>query len=247
MKRKKLILFGILLGVFLISFSSASSLYFGDFSLPQKQGECFNIFEPCDNCSYMNITILFPNGTPIIENQAMTNLSSTYYYNYTFCNTSVLGIYPLIINYDEDGRYLYSDTDFFEVTQTGRDFDAGQTLGALALLGGVLATAFMFIFVGSKLSENDKTLPVGFFFSVMAIFLVISSLHLSWILSVDILQHEIISEGISTIFIVVLWSCTGIAIIFFALMFIAFIKELGKTIKKKKFGEDFNPITNTYD
>ena len=133
------------------------------------------------------------------------------------------------------------------VTPTGRNFDTGQVLGGLGIFLGVLATAFAFLFIGSKLGAEEKTLPIGFFFMVMAIFLVIYSLHLAWTFSHDILQHEIISSGVSTIFIVIIWSCAGITIIFFALMFIAFVKELSKILDKKKFGEDFNPISGVYE
>ena len=120
-----------------ISFVSASSFYFGDFLLTQKQDSCFNIPLSCDNCSYMNITVLFPNGTVAVENQEATNLSSKYYYNYTFCETSTLGNYWIILNYDEDGRYIYSDVDFFKITPNGVNLTEGKSflyIGLLSLL-----------------------------------------------------------------------------------------------------------------
>ena len=93
--------------IILIPLMSAS-LYLELDWIKVEQGSCFNIFESCDNCSYINITVLFSNGTVIVANEAMTNLSSRYYYNYTFCDTNTLGVYPIIINYDEDGFYLES-------------------------------------------------------------------------------------------------------------------------------------------
>jgi len=120
---------------------SASSFAFELGFITQQQGDCFNIYQPCDNCSYMNITILYPNGTTIIENEAMTNLSSAYYYNYTFCDTNTTGVYPLIINYDDMG-YLVSETDYFQITATGEEPPGDFTLSLMILL-------FFVLFVGT--------------------------------------------------------------------------------------------------
>jgi len=158
-----------------------------------------------------------------------TDLGSYYYF--VHCNTS------------DAGGYASSN---FAVVKLTRSFGSEQIVSSLVILVGILAVVFVFLFIGSKLGANDKTLPIGFFFYVMALLLVIYSLHFGWILSVDILQHETISSGLSTLFVVVIWSLAGIAIISIILMFIAFIKELGKMNKRKKFGDDFDPLTNTY-
>lgn len=129
--------------IVMINNVGATTLYFGDFSLTQEQDTCFNIPMSCDNCTYMNITVLYPNGTAVIENQEMTNLSSDYFYNYTFCNTSTLGIYWVVVNYDDDGEYVYTDGDFFEVTPNG----VNLTMGRSILYIGILFILFIFLII----------------------------------------------------------------------------------------------------
>lgn len=131
MAKQKIILLVCL--VFLLAIVSA------DFK--QQQGDCFNIFEVCDNCSYMNITVLFQNGTAIVENAAMTNLSSQYYYNYTFCETSNRGVYGVLYYYD-DGADTYSKTDSFEVTYSGITLSTAQSI-----LYGFFLVVFVFFMI----------------------------------------------------------------------------------------------------
>lgn len=233
-------IFSIILFIFLITFLNSS-----EFGNSFKLNECANLLQTCDNCTYVNISsITYPNSTKTILNNAMEQHGLEY--NYTFCNTTVLGLYYYTVIGDKNGEQSV-ETISFEITPNGNKFDTGQSIGGLGVFIGVLAISFAFLFIGSKLSQEEKTLPFGFFFMVMAIILVIFSLHLGWIFSIDILQHEIISESLSTIFVVILWSSTGIAIIFFCLMLIAFIKELGRIADKKRFGNDFNPLTSSYE
>ncbi len=234
----KKILLTLILGMFLISFASAS---LGTF----EQGECVSLYQFCDDCSYVNITtVQYPNGT--IESISEEMTKDDVDYNYTFCSTNNIGDYAYVVKGDTGGSTT-TERLTFKITPSGQNFNTGKVLGGLGIFAGVLSVAFVFLFIGSKLTQDDKTYPIGFFFAIMAVILVIYSLHLGWVFSVDVLQHEIISEGVSRIFVTVLWSSAGIAIIFFALMLISFIKELSKVIDKKKFGEDFNPITGTYE
>ncbi len=209
-----------------------------------KQGETVRISQVCSDASYITLSsITFPNSTIAISNINMTSSGSGEFY-YNFANTTDLGRYD--VRGISDGCEETFVT-YFEVTPSGQVFGTGQVLGGLGIFIGVLAVAFAFMFIGSKLGKEEKTLPIGFFFMVMAVFLVIYSLHLAWIFSNDILQHEIISSGVSTIFVVVIWSTAGITIIFFVFMLMAFIKELSKILEKKKFGEGWNPLTHTYE
>lgn len=159
MKKKRMIILGIFL--ILIPFISASSFYFNFEIVTIKQNTCFNFPTSCDNCTYMNITFLFPNGTIAIDNQEMTNLTSDYYYNYSFCNTSTLGTYIAIINYDEDGKY-YSDFDFFKVTPSGREApNSGEgTIFLASIISMILMTILFFSF--SFTVERESGLRFGF-------------------------------------------------------------------------------------
>jgi len=245
-KMKKIMLV-LVLGIFLISLASASCPVGDDCIGTIELSNSIEIYQTCNNCTYCNFTkVKYPNKTVFLSNLEATQDETYFSYDILGGNNSELGEYEYC--YD-CGNAVEKETSclHYLVTPTGRYFDTGQILGGLGIFIGVLAVAFAFMFIGSKLGKEEKTLPIGFFFMVMAVFLVIYSLHLGWVFSNDILQHEIISSGVSTIFIVVIWSSAGITIIFFALMLIAFIKELSKTVTRKKMGNDFNPLTDTYE
>ena len=222
------------------NFDTSTSSELGRF----KQGDCISLYQNCDNCSYINLTkIQFPNGTIRIIKEAM--VKDDIDYNYSFCVTSDLGNYYYTMKGDKNG-IVSTERLSFEITASGQSITEGKTLGGLGILFSIFVIAFTFLFIGNKLSQNDKLMPIGFFFSVMAVIMVIFSLHMGWVLSENILQDEVLTQGISRIFFVVLWGVVGVSIIFFCLMLISFIRELGKIAKKKKFGEDFNPLTDTY-
>lgn len=128
--------------MFLCSFVNATTIFFGgDYMIAQEQDTCFNIPLTCDNCTYMNITIAYPNGTVVIENQVMSSIGG-YVYNYTFCNTSTLGDYWIFSHYDEDGSYIYTDGNFFRVTPTGFNITFG---GSVLYIGILFILLFLFI------------------------------------------------------------------------------------------------------
>jgi len=246
MKNKIKIISLVFFLLFSLTFISALSFDWADFTYPIKQGDCFNVFTTCENCSYMNITILFPNGTSIIENEAMTNLSSHYYYNYSFCDTSVLGIYPVLYYYDSEYG-SESSGDFFEITPSGNIFSQGQSTAGLGIILGALAIAFFFMFFGFKLSENEKLFPLTILFILLSFLFIIYSLHLSYVYTIDILQYESLGNVSSTVYISVLWILVSVAVLSTILILISSIKAMGEASKKKQYGEGFNPVTNTYD
>lgn len=238
MKTTKLIL--ILFGIFFISLTSASTSL-GTF----KQNDCASIYQYCDDCTYVNLTqIQHPNGTIIIINKAMTKNDVDF--NYSYCNTSDLGEYFYTVKGDKGGS-VTTERLSFKITSTGKDFNDGQSMSSLGLLFGSLLISFLFLYIGFKFSTNPKLVPLSFFFVVLALILIIYALFLSWTIGSDILEHEAFSEPSEIIFSSFLWLIVGVAIISFIFMFFAFVKELSNTIKTKKFGEGFNPITNTYD
>ena len=104
---KKLI-FVLLLGVFLISFASATLP-------PVEQNKCIEL-RTILNATQVNIsTVTHPNQTLIIINSPMSKNGKTF--NYTFCDTSVLGEY-VYDYYDNQGNTYVND---FDVTADGKE------------------------------------------------------------------------------------------------------------------------------
>ncbi len=236
----------LMIGMFILLFSM-SGINAEQQSLGTKQqGECIELIQTCGNCSYINITsVRYPNSTSAIQNVEM-NQSGTEY-TYEFCNTSELGTYIVNLVGDPDGEKTPVGYDF-EITPTGQNFTTGKSLGGIGIIGISIALSFLFVFVGYKFADspNKNLMPLGFFFVIFGFIMAIFALHLGYAFSSDIMQYESLAPVTSAIYISFLWSFIGIAIISSALMLISFIRELGNVIKKKKFGEDFNPIEGVY-
>lgn len=190
----------------------------------------------------------------IINNTGSVTLNQTalydgyWYYNILRGNFSNIGIYNLGISCSDvtngqGGAY----SDYFMVTKTGFDFESKDSLMAISNIIVSIAVMFLFLIFGIKLTEKEKLYPIGFLFLIFSVFFCIYLLHQSFVYTSLIPGLSLIENSTGTIYFVVLWTLSGIAIISFVLMLIAFIKELGNTVKKRKFGEDFNPITNSYE
>jgi hypothetical protein len=235
MKKLLLVLF---FGIFFISLASAD---LGTF----KQGECISLYQFCDDCTYVNLTtVQYPNGTIETINEAMTK--SDVDYNYTFCSTNDLGNYYYVVKGDTGGSTA-TERLSFSITSTGKSFNSGQSLSSLGILFGSLFVAFLFLYLGFKISVNPKMIPIAFVFIVISLLLIIYSLFLGWTIGSDIIEHEAFSSTSETIFVAVLWLMVAVAIISFIFFFFSFIKELGTERKLAKFGDGFNPLTDSYD
>ena len=86
-----------------------------------------------------------------------------HYYNYSFCNTSSLGIYTIIYNYDDEYG-LNSEIDFFEVTKTGKQPPSGIVIVVFSLLFLVIMAFIlqfiiytMMFFVEYNFSKKEST------------------------------------------------------------------------------------------
>jgi len=169
---KKILLF-LILGIFLINLVSASSIFIDFDLMEQEQNTCFNIPAICDNCTYMDITILYSDGTPLIEDQSMQNVSSSYYYNYTFCDTDTLGTYMIINHYEEDGAYPYTDTNFFKVTPTGYAQTIPQSINSLGYLILMIFLTIIIGILGFSLKDSEKLWVLGIFFIFLSILLLV--------------------------------------------------------------------------
>lgn len=210
-----------------------------------KQNDCVSLYQYCDDCTYVNLTkVQYPNGTISTINEAMTKDDVDY--NYTFCDTDDLGDYYYTVKGDKGGEVTTERLEF-EITSTGKNFNTGQSLSSFGILFGSLVVSFLFLYLGFKISVNPKMVPISFIFIVISIILIIYSLFLGWTIGSDIIEHEAFTSTAETIFVAVLWLMVAVAIISFIFFFFAFIRELGNERKMKKFGEGFNPLTDSYD
>lgn len=134
----------LILGMFLISFTSALDSL-GTF----KQNDCIYIKQSCGGCSYVNIsTLSYPNSSAALSNIAMSSFGSGGW-NTTFCDTTELGRYDIIGVGDENG--VESDfATFFTITGGGSEPTIPQ-----ALMYGIVLFILLILFIGSFIWFNS--------------------------------------------------------------------------------------------
>lgn len=220
-----------------------------------EQGEDFefqfHIFNKSDGLAVNNVTtscrfhlynntgfefidellIMHPNLIDFQINVTGSNFTTGFYSYIVQCNASDVGGFVTVP---------------IEVTPTGQSFDSGETLSATGIMLGVLILAFFFMALGFKLGSDDKLIPVSFLIVAISIGLAIYSLFLAFAISSDMIQYGAISGTTEIVFVAVLWIIIGAFVLFMALMLIAFIKELSEVVEKKKFGDNWDPISKTY-
>ena len=120
-----------------------------------KQNECMEI-KTILNATLVNIsTISYPNSTVVVTNEPMTKIGQTF--NYTFCNTTVPGVY--IYDYFTLGGDVYVND--FEVTYTGEKVTQEQIYIYLFGLGFLIFLIFGLIYIINKLPSRDSTDETG--------------------------------------------------------------------------------------
>jgi len=152
----KKILLSLLLFAFVLSLVNVSAE--ADIGLV-KQNDCINLWQVCENCSYVNITsLLYPDkvSTDLI-NVAMTQAGTDF--NYTFCNTSQLGVYVYKTCGNLNGEVICQPVTF---TST----PSGVTQHSLfdnPIMIILVAVSLIFII----LAFYTKSYPMGFISGIM--------------------------------------------------------------------------------
>lgn len=157
--RMKKIFLTLILGMFLISLTSASISDLGVFKL----NECVKLIQTCSDCTYNNITgISFPNSTLALSNEVEMTRDDTFY-NYTFCNAVVTGKYD--VNGFGDPAGIKTTWNYnFEITSFGTKVsNSGILYGVLLLIiFGMDLLIFFFIYtLGRENYRNEEGNFVG--------------------------------------------------------------------------------------
>ena len=153
---KKIILI-LIIGIFLISFTSAAISDLGNF----KRFDCVGLSQTCPDCTYNNISkITTDKESTIVLGEVVMTKDDTYY-NYTFCNTTLLGEYTVNGFGDEGGTKSTWEYRFY-ITETGK--------GEVSVLNNPLiiiltSLALVFLFIGIK----TGTIWLGFMSAIMFI------------------------------------------------------------------------------
>jgi hypothetical protein len=117
-----------------------------------KQNDCVNIVTALNvsNVILTNVNSPSPNSTVLITNKAMTKNGN--FFNYTFCNTSILGVYTY--GYCDDSTNCYSNS--FIINGSGQDVSQQQII--LIIIGiVVMLIVVAFFFILSLLIKHPGT------------------------------------------------------------------------------------------
>jgi hypothetical protein len=118
MKSKSTFILILLTGIFLIS--SLSGILAEDLLGTYKQYSCVELVQYCGNCSFVNITsVTYPNSSIALSGPvAMTKVGT--FYNYSFCNTTVIGTYRVSGTGDMNAPGVYETFNYlFDINATG--------------------------------------------------------------------------------------------------------------------------------
>lgn len=105
-----------------------------------KQGDCIQLYQLCDNCSYVNLTtITQPNGTVLFIGTNMTKNGVDY--NYTLCQTTLVGEYLYNVCGDKDNVFTCENIGF-NITPSGTEGNDSYYILVFALVYGIAFVGF---------------------------------------------------------------------------------------------------------
>lgn len=184
-----------------------------------KQNECLTLKQSCANCSYTNITsIMYPNSTHSLEQVGMTKTGTEY--NYTFCDTSLIGDYIVNGKSDVDGIDTVWSYNF-SITVNGERVSLSNIIIVISFLvvGGILFA------IGLTFS-NDKWILKTFFF-LCSLLMAILAMNSARIIASESLD---LSSMANAGFILII----SIVSFMFLYMMIMWTIETFKSVKEKR-------------
>lgn len=128
-----------------------------------KIGDIVTLKNPCDDCTYVNLTsITEPDTNLILNNTEMIKSGTEFFINSTTASQK-LGCYSYCTIGDKGG-VLKKECIDYRVTPSGISQSTSQGLGSIAYLFLMIILMFVFGFLGFKLSKSKTLWVLGIFF-----------------------------------------------------------------------------------
>ncbi len=234
MKKIMLIL---ILGIFLISFVSAEQQTLGTF----KKDECMQLTQTCGNCTHNNLTYVYQTIDAILYNISDGMTKSGTFYNYTFCNTSIVGEYIVNGFGDPDGEQA-SWTYNFWITPTGTILKTSDSLTYILLTIGSFFFFMLSLWGGmvlpfkNKRNDEEKVVAVQKLKYFKLLCLAISYVLFVWLLNLflTLSTNFSILTQYTKFFEVIFSVVNSFSYPFFVLMFIVMLFLAWKDLALKK-------------
>jgi len=219
----KWLMLTVILGILIAMYIPSSSAFLGTF----KKGECVQLVTVL-NSSYANIsgiTTPTPNPEILYQNAEMDNVAN--FFNYTFCNTTKLGIYTY--GYIDDIGNVYSND--FEITPNGNQLSTSSGIIYFIIL---ICLVLSFVFLLSKGFQSDMLgWQIGY--SLIAYLVLLVSSFIAYQLAFNYLADTpFISDILNYVWIIL--GILAFPIFIFAIfgLLLSYAKEL-KNKKKNRF------------
>jgi len=174
-----------------------------------KKGECIDFMQSCANCTYVNFTTVISPNKMVVARGLESQKRGTDY-NYTFCNTSVIGTY--IVNGVGDVNGV--DTVFavdFDVNPSGKETSLNVGMGI-----GIIIIITMLIIFGAFMIYYAEG-PLKFVALLATMLLLVFGLNVVANMATDTNMSETVINLLWMIYRMTLYS-------FFAMFFFVLVK-----------------------
>jgi len=156
-------------------------LYFKQDSIIDLKIPCFNNNTYCSDIAFCNVTIIYPNGSVLVNNQNMTNSGAFHNYTLDETQTNILGEYNAVTICNDNG-VLGSTTFTFQITGTGNENPSDLVMAMfLFFFIAILFYLMLFIFFGMKhfksldFDLNDLAYNFGGYFALLGYYVMENS------------------------------------------------------------------------
>jgi len=174
-----------------------------------KQNDCVDLLQICGTCTYNNVTsVVLPNSTRLILDEPMTMRGAEY--NYSFCNTSLLGTYSVNGVGDLDGTDNAWAYDL-KITLTGAE-SLSDGEGSIIFVSIIIMTLFSLFFFALGMKVNSGIISLIFVF-ISGLLLFTTVLFTITVVSDNLSHLGNVLDGYST-FLLVIKTIISISITF---------------------------------
>lgn len=239
----KKILFILFIGIFFLSFTSASISNLGTF----QQNSNVELIQTSSDGTFNNVSkVLFPNGSVAINETAMVRDGT--FYNLTFTNTTTLGTY-LVNGFGDIGGVVTTWNYEFTITPFGTQIEnSGVIYGVLLLIFFFMDLIVFYIisrlnkenfrndegiFVGISIQKYLRVILIGISYGLIVVTL--NLMNATATTSSQISQFSGIIGGIFSAMLSAAWVWTIIIVIWLAVMSwkdADFVNQMKKKLKE---------------
>lgn len=129
------------------------------------QGKCVLIKQVCATCSYVNVSISYPNSSLATQNGGMNKIGSATW-TFEFCNTTTKGRYDINGEGDISGSPTAFTSYWFDITSTGNRLGTENSILYLGLIAILIFLFLLIVFNVNKLPSKDNMSDDGFILSI---------------------------------------------------------------------------------